>query len=213
MKRLTAFVAFLGALFGLIGGGASLMDRINRPKVLMLISKAPLRLAPSLIDGAKPDDVIFREPNLGIVTIEITNGSPAPIHNPTLQLQYLTNFRGLVVVDGSLREKANLLQNKWMMKKGENGPVFNLPDFGIGDTLVLQAFGTDWKDVDPHLTGALNIRKDWIIAIPDSRAYHILFSNNLWWIALVVLPVLCFIWGISLLHRKTEPTARTSAVG
>jgi hypothetical protein len=214
MKRLTALVVFLGALFGVIGGGASLMDRINQPTVVMKISKAPLRLAPNLIEGAKSDDAIFGD-DLGVVTIEIINGSPAPISSPTLQLQNLSNFRGLVVVDGSLREKANSYQHEWKNKKGDKGPTFNLPAFGIGDTLILEAFGTDWKAADPLLTGALNIRKEWIIPITDSKAYHMLFSSNLRWIALIVFPVLCLIWGISLLRQKTEhetPVARPGAV-
>lgn len=185
----------LGTVAGVLGGVAAVMPYVQpKPTVQMWIEKAQLSGIPALDN--KPNSVKEAQGDLGSVTVAITNNSQNPIPKPTLQFKNLRNFKGAVVAAGSIEPvAAQGLEQRWNREIVDypNDTTIELPYLNPGAGITVQAFGSDWKYVDPQFAGVPDSRKTWIITVADSRVHRYLFEDHLWILSLVIFVAGCIL--------------------
>ena len=189
----------LGTAAGILGGVAAIVPYLQpKPTVQMWIEKAQLSGIPAT--GSGQNSVPEKQKDFGAVTVAIRNNSPNSIDQPTLRFRYLRNFKGIVIADGILDPgEARKIEREWNKKIASypDDTTVELPRLNPGAGITVQAFGSDWKYVDPEFTGVADARKTWIIAVADSRIHTYLFEYHLWILSLVTFMAGCALlaWG------------------
>jgi hypothetical protein len=192
VRDVTKFLGYLGTIAGICGGIAAVLPFLQpKPTVDLYIEKGALFGIPA--SGGDPKTVQEIPGNLGTVTVTVRNNSQDPI-SPQLKFHYLQDLRGIVVAESWLdREKARKLEAEWNKKidSDPNDTTITLPVLNSGSAIKVQAFGTNWKNVDLDFVGVSNPRKTWFITVADSRAHKYLFEYHLWILCLVVFLIGC----------------------
>jgi hypothetical protein len=196
------FLGMLGTVAGILGGVAAIAPFLQpKPTAQMWIEKAQLYGIPAL--DSRPNSVKGAPDDFGSVTVAIRNNSPNLIQKPTLQFQNLRDFKGAVVAEGNMaKSAAEKLEEGWSQEivSYPNDTTIGLPDLNPGAGITVQAFGSNWKYVDPQFTGVPDSRKTWIITVADSRVHKYLFEDHLW-----ILNLAIFIAGCILLMTSRPP--------
>jgi len=205
LSDISKLLGTLGTVAGILGGAAGIVPYLQpKPAVQLWIEKAQVSGIPAL--GNDPNSVKETPEDFGAVTVAIRNNSPTAVPAPTLQFRNLHNFKGIVIADRSREPgEAQRIEQAWNREivSYREEPTINLPPLNPGAGIIVQAFGSNWKNVDPEFTGAYEYRKIWVITVVDSRTHKYLFEYHLW-----ILSLVAFIAGCVLLV-----IGRTSASG
>jgi hypothetical protein len=198
LRDIPKVLGVLGTTVGILTGVVALAPHLQtKPNVYMWIEKAQLSGTPAA--GNDPNSVHRLPVNFGAVTVAISNESLVPIEKPQLRFVNLQGFKGIVVADGLTPSQAQEFEHVCNRKITDNpdDTLIDLPALNVGAGIKVQAFGTNWKYVDPVFYGVNNPRRTWIIAVDDSRVHQYLFEYHLWIVSLVIFVTGCILLVVS----------------